>query len=80
MIVLIMIGVQPIESLTSSSIGMSGSCCFFDEVVLDDVAPAVGVGLVDDEHPVEPTGPDKRRVEHLGPVRRADDEDERLVR
>ena len=28
MIVLIMTGVQPIESLTSSSIGISGSCCF----------------------------------------------------
>ena len=30
MIVLIMIGVQPIESLISSSIGMSGSWAFFE--------------------------------------------------
>ena len=54
MIVLIMIGVQPIESLTSSSIGDArGRAAFCREVVLDDVEPALGVGRVDLEDPVE---------------------------
>ena len=79
MIVLIMIGVQPIESLIEQLHRDVGVVALLREVVLDDVAPAVGVGLMDDEHPVEPARPDERLVEHLGSVRRADDEDQRLV-
>ncbi len=50
------------------------------KVVGDDVAPAVSVGDVDDEHPVEPSRPDEGLVQHLGAVGRTDHEDERLVR
>src|SRR5438093_511529 len=40
---------------------------------------AVGVRWMNLDDSVEPTGPDERRIEHLGSVRRADDEDERPV-
>ncbi len=49
------------------------------QVVLDDVAPTVGVGLVDDDHPVQPAWPDECRIEHFWPVGRSDDEHQRLV-
>ena len=42
--------------------------------------PALGVGAMDLDDPVEPTGPGQRRIEHLRPVRGTDHEDERLVR
>ena len=50
------------------------------QVVLDDVPPAFAVWLVHHQLPVETAGTDERGVEHLGPVRRADHEHDRLRR
>ena len=50
------------------------------QVVLDDVLAPFAVRRVHDERAVEPAGTRERRIEHVGAVRRADDEDERLRR
>ena len=52
--------------------------CLHGQVVLDDVAATVTVRLVHVEPPVEPTGAHERGVEHVGSVRRAHHEHDRL--
>ena len=45
----------------------------------EDALAALHVGPVDDDPAIEAAGPEERRVEHVGPVRRRD-EDDALVR
>ncbi len=59
---------------------IDASCAFWRQVVLDDVAAALGVGRVDLQRAVEAARSGQRRVEHFRTVGRADHEDQRLVR
>ena len=45
------------------------------DVDAQDLLASLDVGLVDEHLPIEPAGAEQRRVEHLGPVGRAHDDD-----